>query len=167
MTIEELHEKYRNVLSNIKTNATTWVSGKGFPILKEFKSVGLVPNSPYTKDIINLMIQNNLIELDGGLSDYRYRWTGQFDVDQGAVILVTSMFPSVLYNVNDNIYLMYKNQPTLAKVVDKSLEELMVSIQTPQGLKSLIIDTEGMTAFSVSKSSEELMDKLCSQLDKC
>lgn len=160
MTESQLKIAYSEVIGEIYEVASSWVSGRGFPILKMMKHANLQPNSRFTKNFISNLSKLGIIELQQEDKDYIYRWSDKFTIEEAVKAMMELVVIDPKFSKGNHIYIMYNNQIHEGNVVEGTLDSVIVAVKTSDGLKSMTLTRDGLESLSASASMDEILDKL-------
>lgn len=166
ITKNQLREAYNSILTQVKNAGNSWVSGKGYPIIRMIISSGLALNSKYTKDFIDNLVKSGVIEVKRDDKDYIYRWTGNFTIEEATEKMMSYIFVNQSFKKGSYIFIMYNNSIHEGKIVESDAQSVIVAVKTEEGLKSMTLNQSSLESLSASASLSQLLEKLEGSIKK-
>lgn len=166
ITENQLREAYNSILTQVKDASNSWVSGKGYPIIRMILSSGLALNGEYTRNFIDNLVNSNIIEVKRNDKDYTYRWTGNFTIEEATEKMMSYIFVNQSFKKGSHVFIMYNNSIHEGKIVESDAQSVIVAVKTKDGLKSMTLNQSSLESLSASTSLSQILKKLEGNLKK-
>lgn len=166
ITKNQLREAYNSILTQVKNAGNSWVSGKGYPIIRMIISSGLTLNGKYTRNFIDNLVKSNIIEVKRNDKDYTYRWTGNFTIEEATEKMMSYIFVNQSFKKGSHVFIMYNNSIHEGKIVESDAQSVIVAVKTGEGLKSMTLNQSSLESLSASASLSQLLEKLEGSIKK-